>query len=82
MIEVLAIIEAIYEEFIDDGGHSHHKYKVPFAVLDGAQHAFIVLQNLLFAESTKLDTEIKTQYCIMVTNHTCHEGESRAIHCY
>jgi hypothetical protein len=57
MIEALAIIEEICKEFIDDGNHSHCKYKGPFAVLDRAQHALVVLQNLLFAESTKLDME-------------------------
>ena len=38
--------------------------------LDKAQYALIALQNLLFAESTKLDMEIKAQSCLMVTNQS------------
>jgi hypothetical protein len=38
--------------------------------LDKAQYALIALQNLLFAESTILDMEIKAQSCLMVTNQS------------
>ncbi len=69
MIEALAIIEEICEELIDDIVYSHCKCKSLFAVLDRVQHALILLQNLLFAESTKLDMDIKTQSCIMA-NHS------------
>ena len=71
MLVVLAEIEEVFKEFIDEDDKSYRHNNWPFYVLGRTQprHADIHLQNVLFADSTKLDMEIKFQSTVMLINH-------------
>ncbi len=65
--EALAVIEEAFQELGDDDGQEYRQSKGSFHVLE---HSLVVLQNLLFDESTKLDFEIKlTIASRIITDH-------------